>query len=100
MRITDVEPISLIVERSKEAVERPGSPVSMPYAEEVKEVVFGRYQTTIVKVHTDEGITGIGEAGPQQLQRDAFLVQPVGAAGEPDLAHAASAQHALDSIRP
>ena len=61
MRITDVEPISLIVERSKEAVERPGSPVSMPYAEEVKEVVFGRYQTTVVKVHTDEGITGIGE---------------------------------------
>ena len=61
MRITDVEPISLIVERSKEAVERPGSPVSMPYAEEVKEVVFGRYQTTVVKVHTDEGVTGIGE---------------------------------------
>ena len=43
MRITDVEPIS------------------MPYAEEVKEVVFGRYQTTVVKVHTDEGVTGIGE---------------------------------------
>ena len=61
MRITDVEPISLIVERSKEAVERPDSPVSMPYAEEVKEVVFGRYQTTVVKVHTDEGVTGIGE---------------------------------------
>src|ERR671921_466563 len=33
----------------------------MPYAEEVKEVVFGRYQTTVVKVHTDEGVTGIGE---------------------------------------
>jgi D-galactarolactone cycloisomerase len=61
VRITDVEPISLIVERSKEAVERPGSPVSMPYAKEVKEVVFGRYQTTVVKVHTDEGVTGIGE---------------------------------------
>lgn len=61
MRITDVEPISLIVERPKEAVESSGSPVSMPYAEEIKEVVFGRYQTTIVKVHTDEGVTGIGE---------------------------------------
>lgn len=37
------------------------SPVSMPYADEVKEVVFGRYQTTIVKVHTSEGVIGVGE---------------------------------------
>jgi len=51
----------LIVERPKEAVESSDSPVSMPYAEEIKEVVFGRYQTTIVKVHTDEGVIGIGE---------------------------------------
>lgn len=50
MKITDVEAISLVVQRPEKAVQKTEAPVSMPYAHEVKEVVFGRYQTTIVKV--------------------------------------------------
>jgi D-galactarolactone cycloisomerase len=61
VKITEVEAISLIVERPDKAMKKSDSPVSMPYAEEVKDVVFGRYQTTLVKVHTDEGVVGIGE---------------------------------------
>ena len=38
--------------------------------------------------------------GTQQLQRDAALVQAVGARGQPDLAHAAFAEHALEPVRP
>jgi D-arabinonate dehydratase/D-galactarolactone cycloisomerase len=61
VKITDVEAISLVVHRPEKAVQKADTPVSMPYAHEVKEVVFGRYQTTIVKVYTDVGVTGIGE---------------------------------------
>lgn len=61
MKITDVEAISLVVQRPEKAVQKAETPVSMPYADEVKEIVFGRYQTTIVKVYTDVGVTGIGE---------------------------------------
>ena len=41
----------------------------------------------------------IGQAGAQQLQRDAALVQAVGARGQPDLAHAAFAEHAFEPVR-
>ena len=41
----------------------------------------------------------IGEAGAQQFQRDAALVEPVVAARQPDLAHAAFAEHALEPVR-
>ena len=36
---------------------------------------------------------GVGQARPQQLQRDPSLVQAVGARGQPDLAHATFAEH-------
>ena len=41
---------------------------------------------------------GVGESGPQQLERDAALEQAVGAFGEPDLAHAALAQQPLQPV--
>jgi D-galactarolactone cycloisomerase len=61
VKITDVEAISLVVPRPEKTAERNNAPVSIPYADEVRDVVFGQYQTTIVKVHTDIGVTGIGE---------------------------------------
>jgi len=57
VKITDVEAISLVVPME----EKISAPISIPYAEEIENVVFGQYRTTIVKVHTSEGITGIGE---------------------------------------
>jgi hypothetical protein len=41
----------------------------------------------------------VGEAGAQQLQCDAALVQAVVAAGHPHLAHAAFAEQALEPVR-
>lgn len=57
MKITSVEAISLVVPMEEQI----SAPISIPYAEEIENIVFGQYRTTIVKVHTDEGITGIGE---------------------------------------
>ena len=42
----------------------------------------------------------IGQARAQQLQRDAALVQAVGARGQPHLAHAAFAEHAFRRYGP
>ena len=41
----------------------------------------------------------IDQARAQQLQRDAALIQAVGARGQPHLAHAAFAEHAFEAIR-
>lgn len=57
MKITNIEAISLVVPMN----EKIAAPISMPYADQIEDIVFGQYRTTIVKVHTDEGITGIGE---------------------------------------
>src|SRR3546814_5800467 len=43
---------------------------------------------------------GIGQARAQQLERHPALVQAVGAAGQPDLAHAAFAEQAFELLRP
>ncbi|MFZ5754106.1 MAG: mandelate racemase/muconate lactonizing enzyme family protein [Bacillota bacterium] len=57
MRITNVEAISLIVpiENSIKA------PISIPHADELEKIVFKEYRVTLVKIDTDEGITGYGE---------------------------------------
>src|SRR3546814_16669616 len=43
---------------------------------------------------------GIGQARAQQLERHPAPVQAVGAAGQPDLAHAAFAEQAFELVRP
>jgi len=57
MKITDVEPICLLmpIERSIAA------PISIPFPEKLTSVIFSDYRTTLVRVHTDEGISGVGE---------------------------------------
>lgn len=57
MKITNIEAISLVVPMN----EKIAAPISIPYADQIENIVFGQYRTTIVKVHTDVGITGIGE---------------------------------------
>ena len=42
----------------------------------------------------------VGQTGAQQFQRDAALIQAVGAFGHPHLAHAAFAQQGFQTIRP
>lgn len=57
MKITNVEAITL-VQSIKNKIK---APISIPYASELETLVFGEYRTTLVKVDTDEGITGWGE---------------------------------------
>ena len=38
------------------------APISLPHADQLADVVFRGYRSTIVRVHTDEGVTGVGEA--------------------------------------
>ena len=57
MKIADVEAIALAVPMS----ERIAAPIPMPRADEVSEVVFKEYRTTMVRITTDDGITGVGE---------------------------------------
>ena len=57
MKITNVESMALIV-----PIENPiKAPISIPYSDELEKVVFKEYRTTLVKIETDEGITGYGE---------------------------------------
>jgi D-arabinonate dehydratase/D-galactarolactone cycloisomerase len=57
MKIVDIEAIALAVpiQGNIEA------PVSIPRAAEVTKVVFREYRTTLVRITTDDGHTGIGE---------------------------------------
>ncbi len=57
MKIADVEAIALAVPMDEEIA----APISMPRAAEVQRVVFKEYRTTIVRITTDDGITGVGE---------------------------------------
>lgn len=57
MVITKVEAITC-VEEIKNPIK---APISIPYASELEHLVFKEYRTTLVKVETDEGITGWGE---------------------------------------
>ncbi len=56
-RITKVEAISLYVPIE----EKIDAPISVPYASELTEVIFSGYRTTLVKIETEEGVSGIGE---------------------------------------
>ena len=57
MKITRVEPIGLFVPL-EEPIE---APISLAHADELTKVVFPGYRSTLVRIHTDAGITGIGE---------------------------------------
>ena len=57
MKIADVEAIALAVPM-KEAI---AAPISIPRAGEVASVVFKEYRSVVVRVTTDDGITGVGE---------------------------------------
>jgi D-galactarolactone cycloisomerase len=56
-RITKVEPISLYVPL-KEKIE---APISVPHASTLADVIFSGYRATLVRVETEEGISGVGE---------------------------------------
>ena len=57
MRVTNVEAIPILIELP------PGTkaPISVPHAEQTAATIFKGYRTCLVRVHTDEGLTGIGE---------------------------------------
>ncbi len=57
MKITRVEPVSLFVPL-EHAIE---APISVPHAADLAEVIFRGYRTTLVRIETDEGVSGVGE---------------------------------------
>lgn len=57
VRITKVEAISLFCEL-EEKIE---APIAIPHAAELTNIIFKGYRTTLVRIHTDCGITGVGE---------------------------------------
>lgn len=57
IRITKVEPISLFVP-IEEKIE---APISIPHASQLTDIVFKGYRTTLVRIETDAGLTGVGE---------------------------------------
>jgi len=57
MKITDVEAISLVI--PIEGAIQP--PISIPFPDKLTNVIFRDYRTTLVRVHTDDGVSGVGE---------------------------------------
>ena len=57
IRITKVEAISLFVP-IEEKIE---APISIPHAAELTDIIFKGYRTTLVRIETDCGLTGVGE---------------------------------------
>lgn len=57
IRITKVEAISLFVPL-EEKIE---APIAIPHAAELTDIIFKGYRTTLVRIHTDCGLTGVGE---------------------------------------
>lgn len=57
MKITRVEPISLYVPIE----DRIDAPVAVPHAADLTSVIFSGYRTTLVRIETDCGLSGVGE---------------------------------------
>ena len=57
VQITDVEAIPVVASIEGDF----SAPISLPNADQVEDIVFRGYRSTVIKVHTDEGVTGIGE---------------------------------------
>jgi D-arabinonate dehydratase/D-galactarolactone cycloisomerase len=56
-RITKVEPVSLYVP-IKDKID---APISVPHASDLADVIFSGYRTTLVRIETEHGISGVGE---------------------------------------
>lgn len=56
-RITKVEAVSLYVPLN----EKIEAPISVPHASELADIIFSGYRTTLVRIETEEGISGVGE---------------------------------------
>src|SRR5262249_42089651 len=75
VRITRVEPIPMLVRLP--AGTQP--PISVPYAEHTAATIFKGYRTCLVRVYTDEGMTGIGECMTRLApQATAAIVSEIG----------------------
>src|SRR5262249_6438804 len=75
VRISKVEPIPILVEL------RAGTkaPISVPHGEQTASPIFKGYRTCLVRVHTDEGLTGVGECMTRLApQATAAVVSEVG----------------------
>lgn len=57
MRITNVESIPMLVTLPAGTK----APISVPHAGQTASTIFKGYRTCLVRVHTDEGLTGVGE---------------------------------------
>ncbi len=56
-RITKVEPVSLYVPIR----DKIDAPISVPHASDLADIIFSGYRTTLVRIETEEGISGVGE---------------------------------------
>ena len=57
MKITRVEAVSLFVPLKEEI----DAPISIPHADALAKVIFKGYRTTLVRIETNEGVSGVGE---------------------------------------
>lgn len=57
MRITNVESIPMLVTLPAGTK----APISVPHADQTASTIFKGYRTCLVRVHTDEGLSGVGE---------------------------------------
>jgi D-galactarolactone cycloisomerase len=75
VRVTKVEPIPILVELPAGT----NAPISIPHAEQTAPTIFKGYRTCLVRVHTDEGLTGIDECMTRLApQATAAIVSEVG----------------------
>jgi D-arabinonate dehydratase/D-galactarolactone cycloisomerase len=56
MRITEVEALNLVVPTKVDK-----KPISLAYDEQLTKIVFDSYKSTLVRITTDDGLTGVGE---------------------------------------
>lgn len=79
MKVTRVESIPMLVELPAGTK----APISIPHADRLAGTVFKGYRTCLVRVHTDEGVTGIGECMVRLApQATAAIVDELGAVVE------------------
>ena len=75
MRITKIEAIPLLVKLPATMA----APISIPNADRLKATVFKGYRACLVKVHTDEGVVGVGECTVRLApEATAAIVREVG----------------------
>ena len=88
MRITHVESIPLAVPLKR----RIDAPISLPHAERIASTVFAEYRTTLVRITSEDGTTGVGESmvrlAPEATAAIIDRISPVIIGEDPrDVAH-------------